>query len=174
MRPPTGGQTSPARIDWLVVLGFLILLGCVNPASSSGKHTQQTSELPELVAILSAEEAKNVVNVCSRSRPEGMSGFFAPSEEEVLEAEGRLIDYLEDAAPPAIAKRADLYHRQYVGLLFEGRRKLYVNAFLDPFGRARRWRTQFVKICGGGEDAWGLVYDIEKRAFSSLEVNADL
>lgn len=112
--------------------------------------------------------------MCSRPAPEGVVRVRQAAEEEVLEAEARLAGFLRRKAPPEITEHLHLYRRQYVGVLLEGRRALYVNSFLGERLNATDWRTYFVEVCGGGVRAWGVVYDLERGKFEQFQVNAPM
>jgi len=60
--------------------------------------------------------------------------------------------------------------RQYLGIVVEGKRRIYINAF--PRGMVSKdWRKKFVTICDGGVGVWGVLYDPQTGSFSDLETN---
>ena len=66
-------------------------------------------------------------------------------------------------------KHADRYSRQYVGVIIENRKFIFINAFCDD-SPPTYWRERVVDVCDGG-CSWGVVYDVETGKFSHLEMN---
>jgi hypothetical protein len=64
----------------------------------------------------------------------------------------------------------DQYFRQYVGIVVDKHKLIYINAFCHMV-RRRDWREHYVDVCDGGGCFWGVVYDTTTREFSDLEVN---
>lgn len=113
--------------------------------------------------------AAQVLDTCSRDSParqEGaVSGYWAPSVEQIAQLETRLAQL-----QPAIADPGS-YDRQYVGILYRGKQAIYVNAFkpqddsdLDP-------SVDAVRVCDGGSSFWGAVFDPDSGTFSEIAVN---
>jgi hypothetical protein len=138
------------------------LLSGVAPAAAEG-----------LAALLPRELAATVVQQCSRAVPR-ISGTWQPSESQIrqLEADVRLLEGHKDEAccnPAASLKDPLRYYRQYVGVIRDGRRLIYINAFRDP--APPDWRTAPVVVCDGGDGYWGVLYDPALRTFSQLAFN---
>jgi hypothetical protein len=98
--------------------------------------------------------------------------YWTPTREQVLEAEGRIAAYLQEAAP-AIAAKLTGYRRQYVGMLFEHGRFIYMNFFrLDPRD-GDRWLTEPVVVDDGGDDYFQVQYDVSTGDFCHLCINGE-
>ncbi|HEX7294400.1 MAG TPA: hypothetical protein VF251_01525 [Pyrinomonadaceae bacterium] len=61
------------------------------------------------------------------------------------------------------------YYMQYVGIIVDGKKLIYINAFgaTEP---SDSWKEKAVVICDGGT-AWGVLYDPQTKKFSKLAVN---
>jgi hypothetical protein len=64
------------------------------------------------------------------------------------------------------------YFRQYLGIVLDGRRAVYVNAFRGAESFPS-WRERAVQVCDGGNDFWGAIYDPATRRFSRLGFNGE-
>lgn len=113
--------------------------------------------------------AAQVLDTCSRDSPArhdgAVSGYWVPTVEQVAQLETRLAQLQPEITDPGA------YDRQYVGILYRGRRAIYVNAFrphddsdLDP-------SIDAVRACGGGSGFWGAVFDPASGSFSEIAVN---
>jgi len=63
----------------------------------------------------------------------------------------------------------DRYYRQYLGIIIENRKFVFINAFCDD-KPTEDWTDRIVDVCDGG-CSWGVVYDVETGKFSHLEMN---
>lgn len=64
----------------------------------------------------------------------------------------------------------DKYFRQYIGVRHRGKRRIYVNAFIDdpppPY-----WRTRLYVVIDGAASCWHAFYDPDTKTFSELTIN---
>ena len=97
-----------------------------------------------------------------------MTGFWVPSEAEVLEAEKRLEEFLANEGPLEVSEKANNYSRQYVGILINEKKALYINAFFVPGRTVPNWRTQYIVVCDGGPNAWGDIPQWDRKIYCSL------
>ena len=66
----------------------------------------------------------------------------------------------------------DGYYRQYVGVIYEGKRYVYVNAIAMSSAPDDSWRTSaHYLFCDGGTSFWGVLYDPATRRLSHLAFN---
>jgi hypothetical protein len=107
---------------------------------------------------------------------------WTPTTEQALEAERRLQQYLGAATPrlPAsvrpgaaqrIAATLGRYARQYFGVLWGGRRLLYINCL--PVDHPSDWRARPEFFDDGGEAFFHLLYDPESGEFCGLSINGE-
>lgn len=112
--------------------------------------------------------------------------FWTPTKEEVLKAEEKLADYLKEAVPNYLQEIPkfhvfykdstlwqDLpeYNRQYVGIVLNGDRKIWLN-FFRKRDRGYDWKSTPLSVFGGGTDYFNLIYDINSDTFSHFVINA--
>ena len=126
---------------------------------------------------------------CSRPAPQEKE-FWLPFPAQVEELEKELPAFLRQQGHAKEADGLSGFLRQYVGFIRAGRKLIYLNAFpvylveadqkmcrerpeLIPaeFCDPNFWRHHTYLVCDGGDDFWGLEYDPESKAFSTLKLN---
>jgi len=125
-------------------------------------------------AVLGADQGEIVAEQCSRPNPPRHESAWTPGPGDILQLEQDL-PALQAQVPAAWQGNAPVgdaraYARQYFGILVQGRRLIYINAFLEPMAN-KEWQQYAIVICDGGSGAWGAVYDPASRSFSSLVFN---
>jgi hypothetical protein len=124
-------------------------------------------------ALLPKSQTTAISQLCSRSGPK-IEGSWKPTKDDIdgLESSLSLISKLKSEGDKSDVhiKTPSSYYRQYLGVLVDGRRLIYLNAFAPSLLRSD-WRDRLVDICDGGTIAWGVLYDPEKREFSRLTAN---
>ena len=127
---------------------------------------------PPRAAILPPAEAAAVIKQCSRNSPREATSFWTPSAAEVAAIEERLPKLLR-ASGRAIKLSGS--YRQYVGVVWRGKKLIYVNAFPEvvlSLGRdTPDWRKKAVTVCDGGDVFWGVEYDPASGTFHRLKFN---
>lgn len=71
------------------------------------------------------------------------------------------------------------YGYQYIGLIINDQRYIYINAFLlnifyghDDFETIYKdWQTKPIIFCDGGNGFWGVLFDVNTKLFSQLSIN---
>jgi hypothetical protein len=146
-------------------------------------HSQTGDFKPSFSAAFDTAQGKYLLSQCSRSTPKNIAGFWTISTEDVnliesyfkkiysLTAEGccwqgRKLDSLKN------------YGFQYVGVVINLRKYIYVNAFrLDEIELLKRYKKDFdptkqpIKVCDGGNDFWGVLFEVKTKKFSHLSFN---
>ena len=150
---------------------WLIALGLVASLAAAAEHAPWV--------LLPPEQASAVVQQCSRAVPR-ITGTWVPTARDIRRLEADLKTLRGRAAEACCAPKARLddphqYLRQYAGVLREGKRVIYVNAFRqDPFaGSANEWHKTPVIVCNGDPGNWGVLYDPETRRFFRLAFNGN-
>ena len=117
-----------------------------------------------------AEQAKQL---CSRPGPPKFDGTWKPTESDVQRMESHLsrISRLRSKSgiEGAHIENPERYYRQYIGIVVENRKLIFINAFCDD-KPPESWREMLVDVCDGG-CSWGVVYDIVTAEFSHFEMN---
>jgi len=113
--------------------------------------------------------AAQVLDTCSRSSPGreagAVTGYWAPSRQQVEQLEAQL-PQLEAQVPDA----AD-FDRQYVGIEMGGRQVIYLNAFHLPDDADIDPSRDAIRVCDGGAQFWGAVFDPATGTFSDVQFN---
>lgn len=113
--------------------------------------------------------AAQVLDTCSRSspgrEPGRITGYWAPSRQQVEQLEARLPS-LEAQVP----KAAD-FDRQYVGIEMDGRQLIYLNAFHLPDDADIDPARDAIRVCDGGAQFWGALFDPASGSFSDVQFN---
>jgi len=128
--------------------------------------------------------AEAIRHPCSRMGVPALDRLWVPTAAEVAEVEGRLRRLKQlraDHGSGIVGARLEdpwSYHRQYVGVLIEGRKLIYIHGFSErlPANRVTLsypddWRTGIVDWCDGGYSSWGALYDPVRATFLALRFN---
>jgi hypothetical protein len=110
-------------------------------------------------------------------------GFWTPDKEQLEELEAALPEFLqgESKRQPSsqdlieLLSKAGKSRRQYLGIIVEGKKVIWVNCFPekrpmedDPFAQ---WDSNIIVVRDGGSDFWGLIYEPDEHCFKNLMVN---
>jgi hypothetical protein len=130
--------------------------------------------LPGHSVVLPEKATTEVANQCSRPGPPKFEATWTPSRDIVPEMEAGIDAVRSLRAGCCIRGQRitslDGYYLQYVGIVVNDRKLIYVNAFWgSPSSDA--WLTRPEMYCDGGSGSWGVVYDPERRVFYELHVN---
>ncbi len=172
---------------------FLVLSG--TPSSATESSTTFT--------VLEGRYAQLLSQPCSRANPPKFQDTWQPSEGEIKELEERLslLQQLKSSLCCHLGgrvKNVHAYYRQYLGLVVNGRKLIYINALeirslsedqskaeilcrefrahhSDCLGglnhASDRWRQQPITVCDGGDSFWGAIYNPQTKNFSDLAFN---
>ena|GEM_PF-797195 len=138
---------------------------------------------PELAANIQGE--RWMIFSAERARYQGLSTFagnrqtaeyWTPSESDILTLENQLGAHLEnnsDRFPERtrVWQQLDEYNRQYMGLIWEGKKIIYANYFCDS--TQIDWRKDFVFVLDGGDCYFQFKYDTDSKEFFDLQVNGN-
>jgi hypothetical protein len=132
----------------ILILIFL-LLSSVQAASNTNWQTYGV--------ILKGQPAKALLRQCSRAAPEKVSAQWTPSAQQIEQLETKFPAYKQKLGRPAA--QLSSFYRQYAGFIAGGRKIIYVNLFpkrVDP-----DWRSRAVMVCDGGEQFWGVEFEVD-------------
>ncbi len=123
--------------------------------------------------VLPEATADQVKQLCSRPGPPKFSGTWKPTEADIQTMESHLSHIARLRTESGIVgeqiEHPDRYYRQYLGIIIENRKFVFINAFCDD-KPPEDWGKRVVDVCDGG-CSWGVVYDVETGVFSHLEMN---
>ncbi|NYB76304.1 MAG: hypothetical protein HZS22_00695, partial [Stenotrophomonas maltophilia] len=94
-----------------------------------------------------------------------VSGYWAPSRQQIDQLEAKLSS-LEAQVPKVLD-----FDRQYVGIESTGKRLIYINAFHLPDDSGINPAREAIRVCDGGAQFWGAVFDPASNTFSELQFN---
>lgn len=148
----------------LSCLAFLLLLGVA-----------QADDPPWV--LLTGDQAGILIHQCSRESPMAIQSAWTPTAAvlEKMELQLAAITRLESKICCGVGGKIDdvnAYYRQYAGLVIEGRRLIYINAFVRT-ANISDWRIQPALICDGGQAYWGVLYDPATGEFFDLAFNGE-
>ena len=155
------------RAGLCLTAASLLLAGCATRAPDMVPTRLHTGQSWVITRPLIAEQ---VLDTCSRDSPAHhngeVTGFWAPSRQQIEQMEAQL-----DRLQPVIAAPTQ-FDRQYVGIESDGRRLIYINGFRLPDHSDLNPGKTAVRVCDGGTDFWGAVYDPQSGEFSHIQTNA--
>jgi hypothetical protein len=150
------------RFALAAVLAMLAATGC----ASAGSDMATDSASGRGWIVVDDAAAAAVLRTCSRPSPDREAALprWTPAQRD--------IDALERALP-SLAPGTDpaRFHRQYVGFVRDGKRLVYVNAWPVRVPSPSDPAREAVRVCDGGAQFWGAVWDPESGAFSEREAN---
>jgi hypothetical protein len=136
---------------------------------------------PEGRVVLPGAVASGLLNPCTRVAPKPVEGYWLPDDSAIARLETDLRELLTNVLPrvrsPEPVPNPAVYFRQYAGILREGKRLIYVNAFAPPNAvgpsplGADFWKAEAFLMCDGGPSYFGVEYDPREGRFARIEFN---
>jgi hypothetical protein len=153
-------------------LSGVLLAWAVAAASASVAQPAQMSLPVGGRFILPVSAGQSLLRQCSRSSPPNVSQFWSPSVEQIQRLERALPGYVRssEGRKPVIAHTVE-YHRQYVGIIVNGKRLIYGNFYPTSVSDYFDEKSTPVIVCDGGASFWGIVFEPESSAFIDLQIN---
>src|SRR5437660_6247201 len=112
--------------------------------------------------LLPETEADRAKQLCSRPGPPKFQGTWKPTDTDIQTMESRLsrISRLHTRSGNVgiQIEHPNRYYRQYLGIVIDNRRIIFINAFCDD-KPPETWREFLIDMCDGG-CSWGVVYDV--------------
>lgn len=157
---------------------FGLLVGLIILCWGSS-FAQNHKFIPKFSTTISAEEAPNLLKQCSRSVPEKVKGYIDLKNDDIKKLESDFKKVLtvkpEGCCYSGNIRRLKNHGYQYAGLIINNKKYIYINAFHmdseEDLERYKDWKTTPVIVCDGGENYWGVLYDVENGTFSQLSMN---
>jgi hypothetical protein len=143
-------------------------------------HTQ-AAFVPAFSTILKSDKGKAIMAQCSRSIPEGVTGYFDLSDVDVakLDSNFKKVLYVKSDGCCIIGGTVmslDKYAYQFIGVLKGKEKYIYVNAFFidpknGPGDSNKGWQNMPILACDGGTGFWGAMFKLSDGTFSELAIN---
>ena len=133
-------------------------------------------------AVMPDSLGPGVLRQCTRRAPQ-LREFWQPQDSLIRSLEDRLLPLLDSILPLANLRGqrvrtppSTAYHRQYLGVVQDGRRLVYVNGFQLNTHAERDlgpdyWCSRPIVVCDGGAEFFGVLYDATRGRFERLEFN---
>jgi hypothetical protein len=164
--------------------------------------TAAEKPLPPPLPVLTGRGFTGVVFPAAQARSERIDqrearDYWTPSPADVVEMESRLRsalvrqrhadDRLQGRSKGArrdlhffrshhigqILEHLAAYRRQYVGIVVNGEKRLFVNCFRGDPQQHSSWRQQFVYVDDGGFYYWRIQYQVDRKLFLEIDINSD-
>jgi hypothetical protein len=153
----------------LLVSAALALAACTPANIKPGASVPTAIKAGQSWVVTRPVVAAQVLDTCSRDSPARhagvVTGYWAPSRADIEALEGQLSRLQPEIAEPALS------NRQYVGFESSGKRLIYINAFTLPDHINTDPAREAIRVCDGGAQFWGAIYDPQTGEFSSVERN---
>jgi hypothetical protein len=173
-KPVVRSYTDPAAPDDVFWGSTLVgKLPSEVPAATFALDSSMRTILPETEGLV-------ISMLCSRRHPRTIEGIWTPDAQLVERLDSRLGPLLQGALalnprPRPSVTNAAQYYRQYVGLVVDGRRLVYINGFVsnnrnDPTPPPA-WASRFLDGCDGWELHFGFEFDVIAGRFQNLSFN---
>lgn len=106
--------------------------------------------------------------------------LWTPTSADVREAESLLPAYLATSAAARVLRGTRIpgelrnYRRRYWGLIRHSKREIFIHFYHQdtPVVRTGKWLLARVSVAGGGDQYFHVVYDVQRKTFRELSVNA--
>jgi len=158
--------------------------------------------LPPPLPVLTGRGFTGVVFPAAQARGERIDqpearDYWTPSPADVAEMESRLPSALvrqrhadDRLQGRSTGARRDLhvfrshhigqildhlaaYRRQYVGIVVQGEKRLFVNCFRAAPQQHASWRQHLVDVDDGGLYYWRIQYQVDRKRFLEVDINSD-
>ncbi|HWJ30254.1 MAG TPA: hypothetical protein VNS32_27205 [Flavisolibacter sp.] len=144
-------------------------------------QAQEMTFTPNREYIVKPLNQANMLKQCSRSTPSSLEGYWLVDSNAVqsLHNNFKKIQKLKPDCCIGIGWRiADLnyYAFQYLGIILDGNKYIYVNAFPNQNFREGKEipLDRLIDVCDGGTGFWGVLFDVGAGTFSHLSVNGEV
>jgi len=147
---------------------FLVSLFVIQESSNS----QQKKLLPDSSILFDASKGRKLLEDCSGSELQKVvKSFWTPNPNEYQDLQTNFYKLSNQV------KNLNNYLIQYLGIVLEGKKYIYINAFekseLDDIKRMHQdLKTSAVVVCGGGDGFWRVLFDTNLKEFTELKFNA--
>ena len=159
-----------SRIALLLALVFA-LCSCKSETEEPTNRLIRTSTFEGVIFL--QQNAESIRSLLGDSR---ISGYWTPSQADVISLEAGLNNYLQSIANqfpqgPPTGEQLMEYHRQYLGIIEEGRHVIYANYFCKD--NNQDWENQFVMVQDGGSCFFQLKFEVGTSRYYDLHINGE-
>jgi hypothetical protein len=173
----SGVQHSESKeIDMLKLLSRFIIISVTLPLAACSVFKL----FPGQSVILEGYWANDAMAQCSRSAGYLIEATWMPTKDEIRLMESsfpKLLKLRSNLCCVSGARIDDInrFFRQYIGIVVNGRKLMYLNAYptyqIINSEDGTIYKMKPVKICDGGTSYWGALYDPRTGEFFDLAFN---
>ena len=156
---------------------FLGISICIVSSAQNYKYK------PENSVILDSSQGKGLLVQCSRRTPQHITGLFNLDTGHIKKLENNFKKIFQKKDRSccvrgfAVSNLKD-YAFQYTGIIIHRTKYIYINAFrlpsqLQAVNFFESWKTEPVMVCDGGDDFWGVLFNLKTETFSQLAFNGE-
>jgi hypothetical protein len=113
------------------------------------------------VYIFPEKQGSQLLQQCSRDVPQGITGYWTPSDAQVAALKSALGAYIQQHSADRgnlLSYPLESYHGQYAGIVSRGKQLIYGNFYIRDEGMLHE-DSQAVSVCDGGHSFFGVVFD---------------
>ena len=149
------------------ILFLLSIITIHNTASC-----QSAKFIPDSTILFQVSRGKELLKDCSGSEYQKVvNSFWMPSQRQYLDLQGSFYKLANQSII------IDNFIIQYLGIILNGEKYVYINAF--PKGELNELRrvnqdltSSAVVTCGGGRGFWRALFDVDRKEFTIVQFNA--
>lgn len=188
---------TTASLALSMALAALVVLGCernAEPGAAGSPRTQAASSgaqrptpaspagsgvaTPLFLQVKHPARPGRIVPASAKVRPgdffdNEIDANWTPSSDDISRLEAGLAAHLTAKPPPRSSKlheRLSSYHRQYVGLVMGGSRRVYASFHCK---RPSNWDRQWAAVSDGGDCYFQVLWDAESGEYLRVTVNGE-
>ena len=107
---------------------------------------------------------------------DNVSGYWTIENIDLLAIENKFENHLKSNLNNPLWQKFRAYKRQYVGIVVEDKKRIFINFFCDPFefpDSDVSWKNQPLVILDGGDCYFQVQYDLNSKEFMHLYINGE-
>jgi hypothetical protein len=167
---PANPTPKPSLIFILALL-FVTLAACKSETEKRTNRLVRTSTFEGV--IFSQQNAEALSRFAGGNT---VSGYWTPTQADVIALETGLNNYLKSVASlfpqePPTKERLSEYHRQYLGIIEDGKQVIYANFFCEDANQD--WKNQYVIVQDGGSCYFQLKFEVGASRYYDLHINGE-
>lgn len=142
---------------------------------------QKHNFTPKYSIVVDTSIGKEMLRQCSRCTPKHIDGYWKPSEFDIKVLERNFnkiyrVKSLKGHGDRETVDSLKYFSFQYLGVLIHKHKYIYINAF--PAGGEKDYLIRNIdfskvayKVCDGGYNFWGILFNLKSLKFRELVFN---
>lgn len=127
------------------------------------------------IYIFPETRGSQLLRQCSRDAPQGITGYWTPSDAQVATLVSALGTYLRQHSADrgnVLSYPLESYHGQYAGIISGGKQLIYGNFYIRDEDMLHE-DTEAVNVCDGGRSFFGVAFDPATDKIVSIAFNGE-